>query len=120
MDKIIKVINKMIDKKDLIKDAREGSGFSDNEIFFKYKEYIWGITSLTTSNYNLYYYPDQTDVKELADAMRYDNTDIKFVTHSTSSYDSPEAIQSFKELHSTVKSKLYNMDETLDDILNDD
>ncbi|WP_412470265.1 MULTISPECIES: hypothetical protein [unclassified Halobacteriovorax] len=120
MDKIIKVINKMIDKKDLIKDAREGSGYSDNEIFFKYKQYVWGISYITSTNYSLFYYPDQSDVKYLVDAMKYEQTDIKFVTHSTSSYDSPEAIQSFKELYSTVKSKLYNMDETLDDILNDE
>lgn len=108
----------MISNKDKIGDVIKG----EHEFFFQFnKKHNWSISQdQNTNDLYLYLYPDE-DIS-LADLERIVNWELykDFVVYSTNEFKSTEASESFQELYSIVKSKLFGVDEILDDILKTD
>jgi hypothetical protein len=118
MSKIVTAVNAMISNPDLITNSIQGS--SDNECFFKYdKKHLWSIIDVMGDDYALHYYPGNQDLEALS-AIPDDywhEADIKSVAYLTKTLGTKEARDSFKELNSIVKEKVFGMDDVLSEII---
>ncbi len=114
MNKIILAINSMIQNSDQI----SGISASNNEYFFEYKGYIWGILK-SKEDYILVYYPDISTVMDAMNLTKYSD-DVASINYNSDAFKNQEDIESFRDLYSTVKEKVYGVDKVLDDIIEND
>ena len=115
--KIIRVINKMIEKSNFITEVTKGLETTGEYFFLYNKKFKWSTTYNETQNeYMLFFYPMEMTISQLA----YENEqNLIFLTYRASEFKSQEATESFRELYDVVKSKLFGIDQILDDILAD-
>lgn len=123
MSKIIQAINSMITNEDEISGVIEGDTSANEYIFVFGKKYLWSINANKEpgepDEYFLHYYPDSPDPTWLAELDPRDwATQVNKVSYRSSDFPGKEAIESFRELYSTVQEKAYGMDTVLDDIIN--
>lgn len=118
MSKIVSALNVMILNQSKISNCIEGT--TDDELYFLYDgKYKWSIMEHEGSYY-LNYYPGQFPLEEIA-ALRTDAwNDLPRVSYHSDDVGGKEALETFKELNSIVKERLYNMDGVLDDIISSD
>lgn len=121
MSKIVRAVNTMIVNRDLITKIIE----VEKEYFFLYKQkYKWSILPDTkdpeVENYSLIYYKDDRAIEHLSHLEGPEWESVLYVGYYTRDLKSKEARESFQELYRTVKEKLYNIDEVLDDIIGED
>lgn len=114
MNKIILAINSMIQNSDKISNV----SVLNNEYFFQYKGYIWGIFKLT-ENYILTYYPESRTVTNLINVIEFLD-DIDRISYNSDAFKNQEDIESFRDLYLIIKEKLYGLDNVLDDIIEND
>ena len=114
MNKIILAINSMIQNSDKISDV----SVFDIEYFFEYKGYIWGILE-SKEDYILTYYPGSTTVTNVINRIEFTD-DIDSISYNSDAFKNQEDIESFRDLYSTVKEKVYGVDKVLDDIIEND
>lgn len=114
MNKIILAINSMIQNSDQI----SGISASNNEYFFEYKGYIWEIFK-SKEDYILVYYPDISTVMDAMNLTKYSD-DVASINYNSDAFKNQEDIESFRDLYSTVKEKVYGVDKVLDDIIEND
>jgi hypothetical protein len=118
MSRIVTAVNAMISNPDLITNSIQGD--MDTECFFKYdKKHLWSIIDSENGEYVLYYYPGNQSLEELASIPeeRWHQENINSVPYNTKTLGTKEANDSFKELNTIVKEKVYGMDDVLDDII---
>lgn len=111
MNKIILAINSMIQNSDNISNV----SVFNNEYFFNYKGYTWGILELEKV-YMLIYYPQYSTVTDLINIIDYDDNIIS-IDYNSDGFKNQEDIESFRDLYLTVKEKVYGLDKVLDDII---
>lgn len=114
MNKIILAINSMIQNSDQISDI----SVSNNEYFFKYKGYIWGIFK-SKEDYILIYYPEFSNVIDAINLTKYLD-DVASINYNSDAFKNQEDIESFRDLYLIIKEKLYGLDKVLDDIIEND
>ena len=114
MNKIILAINSMIQNLDKISNV----SVLNNEYFFQYKGYIWGIFE-STENYILTYYPGSTTVTNLINVIEFSD-DIDSISYNSDAFKNQEDIESFRDLYLIIKEKVYGLDKVLDDIIEND
>lgn len=116
--KIVEAINSMITNKDKIDSVIK----NDSEFFFLYnKKYKWSILT-NNGNYSIFLYPkDDISIEQLAswDSLQF-NDYSDMVTYRTEDIKTRESLESFAELYNIVSSKVFGVDNILDDIINDD
>lgn len=120
MSKIVLAVNTMIMNPDKITNVVQG--YTESEIFFIYDaKHKWSIHQGASGVIYLNFYPGDQDIFELAlmDEEMWDRMSRR-VTYNTKELASKEAVESFKDLHTLVKEKVYGMDEVLDDIISSD
>lgn len=112
-EKILKAVQVMLQNIGSFSDILQ----SENEIYFKYKQYVWSIIESTDGDYTLYYYPF---AKAVTDVYDYDIgfLGVKFLAHSAKELGAG-AQSEFKNLFKTLKSKAYGFDDVLNDIIDD-
>lgn len=119
MDKIIQVINKMVENKAKINGVIKDLTPQDRqEYYFMYDGFKWSVARLdeNASTYSLYYYPDKS--LSLDDISRVNWSNYKeFMMYKSDDYKSQEATESFADLFLTVQNKLYDVDKIFDKIL---
>ncbi|MFM0501935.1 hypothetical protein [Paraburkholderia caffeinilytica] len=117
MSKIVQAANVMISRKNLITDVTSG----DKEIFFTYNgKYHWSIAKRDDDTL-LWFYPRAESLEELVGRSHHQEwEDVEMVTYRSSEIGTREASETFDELYTTIKEKLFGVDEVLDDIINDD
>jgi hypothetical protein len=116
MSKIVAAVNAMIANEEKIGNVIQGA--HPKEIFFSYDtKFVWSIKHDDDGHYSLWFFPDAPDVKILA---RIDDwhEDTPMVYYSSEQIGTAEAFQTFQELYTLVKEKVYGMDKTLDEIIN--
>lgn len=119
MSKIIKAMNVMISNSFSLRNVTQGH--SPGEYFFNYEKYNWSIYRNHENEYFLNYYPKIKSFKQIID-ISIDEWDesVEYVTYSTKDLPTKEARETFSELYTLVKEKIYGMDEILDDIINNE
>lgn len=120
MSKIVTAVNAMISNDNMINNVVQGH--METEIFFKYgKKHLWSIIEEKGGSYHLNYYPGDQDLNRLASISQEEwfLADIKSVEYNSRILGTKEALDSFKELNSIVREKVYGMDIILDDIIGD-
>ncbi len=118
MSKIVTAVNVMISNPDLITNSIQGS--MDSECFFKYdKKHLWSIIDSENGNFTLHYYPGNQDIEKLASIPEefWHEANINSVAYSTTTLGTKEAKDSFKELNSIVREKVFGMDDVLSEII---
>ena len=114
MNKIILAINSMIQNSDKIFNV----SVLNNEYFFNYKGYIWGILE-SKKGYILTYYPAYSTVIDLINQIEYlDN--VVSINYNSDGFKNQEDIESFRDLYLIVNEKVYDLDKVLDDIIEND
>lgn len=118
MSKIVQAVNAMISNPDKI----SGVVVQERKYFFLYdRKYKWSISRYTTDSgtdeYFLRYYPGDDTLEQLA-AERV-MADEKVVSYDTEEIGTREARESFRELCTTVKERLLNVNKALDEIIKD-
>ncbi|MDD7913766.1 hypothetical protein [Polaribacter ponticola] len=116
MSKIIKAINKMIENTDLITNVV----LSEDEYFFLYNNKVkWSIIEEEDKDISLILYPNfNGKLDELANIVEWEH--INMVTYNTMDFKTQEATETFNELLQIVKSKVFGVDNLLDEIIGDD
>ena len=116
--KIVQAVNVMCVRP---MDIQNVTPLADGEILFSYgpKEYKWGIKESQNfqGHLTLFFYPRAESIEALANTV--DWTTEPHTSYSTKEIGTEEARQTFRELYSIVKEKLYGVDEVLNDIIGD-
>ena len=114
MSKVILAINTMVLNTSFINDVTAYKF----KYFFMYGRYVWSITDPTGhgDEFELVYYPGYEKVGLIEEIDRRGVVD-NYVTYTNADYKTREATESFKELYQSVKEKLYQVDNVLDDII---
>jgi hypothetical protein len=117
MTKIVSAINAMISNPKKISSVIP----CDDEIFFLYmSKYKWSIMKTPSDTYNLWFYPGENSIEQLAAFHPSEWADFNhMVKYSSADIGTREAIDSFSELHTLVKEKAFGVDEALDEIISD-
>lgn len=117
--KIVPAINSMIEHSDKITKVIKSNNASESEYFFLFKDkYKWSILKGTMGVIKLYYYPDSYyTLDELAGLQPMNWNNINFAEFKDSDIKTTEATESFAELLQTVKHKLFDIDDVLNDII---
>ncbi|SFR65633.1 hypothetical protein [Maribacter stanieri] len=113
--KIIQAINSMIENQDRITNVIQ----TEEEIFFVYNnKYKWSIheSNQEPNEILLYLYPEKDiSIEDLSKIEVWPDT--KFIVYKVSDFKTKEVFESFNELYQIVKSKVYGVDDLLDDII---
>lgn len=118
MSKIVSALNVMILNSRKISNCVEG--VTEGEYYFLYDgKYKWSIMA-NEGEYYLNYYPVDMDLNDLASLDEFRWMEVRRVTYMSSDIGGREAEDTFRELHSLVEQKLYNMDDVLEDIIQSD
>ena len=120
--KIVLAANSMIQNERNIWDVTKGA--HANEVFFSYpgesKKHKWSIFKDEQGVYYLHYYTGQESLETLATWPDEEWEGYSgMVSYNTKELNAQEARESFRELFSVVTSKLFGMDEILDEIIDD-
>jgi hypothetical protein len=117
MSKIVKAINVMISNQNSIGKVIQGCNSS--EIFFLFgNKHKWSIVKNDKGEYFLHYYPGKQTIENLASLQDDEWHEFsEMVSYNTKELAFKEAYDSFSELYTVVKEKLFNMDKVLDDII---
>lgn len=118
MSKIVTAINAMISNPELITEVK--IGMHKDECFFKYNnKYTWSLIS-DSSNFYLHYYTNNEDIGYMSQVPSevWDDENIHSICYSSKELGTKEALESFKELNTILREKLYGMDQILDEIIN--
>ena len=120
MNKIVQAVNAMILKSSKISQVTPS--IDNNEIFFLYdKKYKWSMSyNEENKNYYLMYYTTDLSIGKLASIVDWPNYQNIYIAYNTNDIKTQEARESFAELYSIVKNKIFGMDSVLDDIIGDD
>lgn len=115
MSKIVAAANSMVANQKKINPVLTGQ--NGNEIFFVYDgKFKWSMNH-SNDQYWLYFYPGRESIEELAGT--YDWDQVNMVAYSAKEIGTKEAFDTFSELYTTIKEKLYGVDEALDEIIGD-
>ncbi|MEC3907796.1 hypothetical protein VOI54_12265 [Tamlana sp. 2201CG12-4] len=113
--KIIQAINSMIENQSKITNVIQ----TKEEMFFVYNDkYKWSISESPNEQNEifLHLYPDKNmSIEELSQVQ--DWQAHNFVTYKVSDFKTQEAFETFNELYQIVKSKIYGVDDLLDEII---
>lgn len=115
MYKIVAAVNSMIEKSNLIGNlVRSASG----ELFFLYdSKFTWSMVK-NGNDYFLHYYLGNQSPAQLANLPDEAWEDFdNYMTYSTSEIKTKEAFESFSELYTLLREKLFNIDSVLDQII---
>lgn len=120
MSKVISAANAMIMNSKKISPVLLGRGGS--EIFFTYDgKYNWSMTC-PEGNYFLFFYPSSSNYS-LEQLARIDDPEewehLAMVRYDAKELGTREAMETFAELYTVIKEKVYKVDEALDDIIGD-
>jgi hypothetical protein len=118
MSKIVTAVNAMISNSELITNSIQGS--MDSECFFKYdKKHLWSIIDSGNGEFSLHYYPGSQNLENLASIREehWHEENINSVVYNTKTLGAKEAKDSFKELNTIIKEKVYGMDDILNEII---
>ena len=116
MSKIIAAANSMLANQEKISSVMAGEQ-TPSEMFFLYdNKYIWSINK-SSGHYWLCFYPGNHSVEDIASTQDWDT--INFVTYSTKEIGAREALDTFAELYTVAKEKLFGVNQVLDDIISD-
>jgi hypothetical protein len=118
VSKIVSAVNAMVLSQEKIKPVLLGIS---GEYFFMYDgKYKWSMKKDSDGEVWLWYYPGALTLEQLSgiDGDEWDR--VSMVIYRTSEIPGREAMQSFNELFSILKEKVYGMDEVLKDIIGDD
>ncbi len=119
MSKIVQAINVMLQCPENISTVTPSTALPQ-EFYFLYKDYKWSILyNETADEYNLYFYPGPVPLEDLATLVPPDTDTVASVRFGSKDIGTKEAYSSFQELYQTIKSKLYQVDEVLSDIIKD-
>ena len=117
MSNIIRAINSMIEREDLLEDVIQGSTSLVDEIFFSFdNKHKWSIFKDDNDGYNLIFYPEGPSIKEIAKLSDEELRNNKSV-HYYEEFKTKTGKESINELYLTVKEKLYGMDSVLKEII---
>lgn len=120
MSKVISAANAMIANPKKIGPVLTGRG--GNEIFFTYDgKYNWSMTN-PKDNYFLFFYPASSNytLEQLASIEEPEEWDhLAMVRYDAKELGTREAMQTFSELYTVIKEKVYGVNEALDDIIGD-
>jgi hypothetical protein len=117
-NKIVAVINKMIETSSLIEDVVQGeTEHNSEELFFSYgKKHKWSIVRRSNGEFGFWYYPGSSySTKELAQIPHFEG--IPLVYYSDADFKAPEATESIAELYRIVQEKKYGIDKLFEEIL---
>jgi hypothetical protein len=113
MSKIVSAVNAMILRSDRINPAILGE---DGEVFFTYdSKYNWSIKQ-NEDDFVLWFYPGSGSVEALARQRSWDE-DIPVVVYKASQTGGREAKDTFRELYTIVREKVFGLDDVLKDII---
>ncbi len=115
MSKVVRAVNVMISNANKIDNCVR----NNDEYFFEYDgKYKWSMSYNDSENvYYLYFYPGDGSIKELAYAGPEEWEHINMVRYSSGDFKGAEAHESFRELYTLLKEKVYGIDKALDDII---
>jgi hypothetical protein len=122
MSKIIQVANVMIMNNEKISKVLIGDGIpgTPDEYFFLYKEkYKWSIIYDQDDDYQLFYYPTDQTIEELASRPLDQWEGVSFMKYSSKNLKTREANETFRDLYQIVKEKVFGIDAAFDDIMGD-
>ena len=90
-----------------------------SEYYFIYNEkYKWSIMQdQGDKEFSIYYYPTGQSLDEIMHESDWQNIDL--VYYSTREIKTKEAHESFSELYTLIKEKVYGIDDVFDDIISD-
>lgn len=115
--KIIKAINSIIENESLITNVIQ----SKDEFFFLYNnKYKWSINLPEQTSDDLYihfYVNEDLSIEKLSKIQDQEWELYNFITYKISDFKTIEASESFHSLYQIVKSKVYGVDDILDDII---
>lgn len=114
-EKIVQAVNSMRQNPENITNIQ----IADDEIYFKYKKYVWSIVLNSDGNYTLFYYPYAGSVEDIVDEDGAFMHDSKYTVHPAKELG-PDATSAFRLLFLKLKDKAYNFSGVLDDIISDD
>ena len=121
MSKIVQAINVMLQHPENISNVMVSTQTESAEYFFLYKNYKWSMLYNQSNDiYNLFYYPGQASLEELAALTDPESAFVPFIRFGTKDIGTKEAYSTFQELYQSIQSKLYNVDEVLIDIIKDE
>lgn len=116
MSKIVSAVNAMIINSNKISNVLVGQG---GEYFFLYDgKYKWSMIKRDDDTL-LWFYPSKHSLETLAAYENHDWDELPMVTYRTSEIGAREARESFNELYTLLKEKMYGIDEMLEEIIND-
>jgi hypothetical protein len=115
VSKIVSAVNAMVLNQEKIKPVLLGVS---GEYFFIYQDkYKWSMKKDRDGELWLWFYPHGLALEQLS-AMEGDDWErVSMVTYRTPEIPGREATQSFNELFSILKEKVYGMDDVLKDII---
>jgi hypothetical protein len=121
MSKIVQAVNAMLSHPDKISTV-QASEAVPGEIFFLYNnKFKWSIKSLDDGHYGLWFYPEDIGMQQLVNFDQVQWSEYNnFVYYSDEQIGTRESRDTFAELYSTVREKLYGVDKVLDEIIEDD
>ena len=115
MSKIVRAVNAMIAHKDKISDVHSNG----DELYFSFdNKYIWSIAKKKDDvDTRLYMYPDSSSAKELSFLEDFQFDEVNVIIYDSKELNTVEARDSFSELYSIVKEKLFGVEDVLDSII---
>jgi hypothetical protein len=117
--KIVSAANAMISNPGKITSVIPGS--TSGELFFLYAEkHKWSIVSTSDgADYSLFYYPTDLSLESLASMEDYQWSDFSYmIRYSSKDIGTKEAKDTFAELYTIVKERLFGVDDVLTEIIN--
>lgn len=119
MSKIVTAANAMIANPKKISPVLLGR--NESEIFFTYDgKYNWSMTN-SGEKFSLFFYPIGSTYS-LQDLSNIDDSDwesVSLIRYSSTDIGTEEAKQTFAELYTLLKEKVYGVNDALDDIIGD-
>ncbi|ACF13126.1 hypothetical protein Ctha_0657 [Chloroherpeton thalassium ATCC 35110] len=116
MSKIVQAVRKMAANAESIIEHKH----DDHKFFFTYMEkYLWSLEYDTNEDYYLLqFYPNLEEFMHfLENGQAQQISSISTICFSTKQLDSQEAYDSFKDLFQLLKSRKYDFDKVLDEII---
>jgi len=113
MNKIIQVINKMIDERDRINVMLKLGTDSSPMFLFYYKEYAWVIYYENDG----YFLGFLGSTYEISEDLYKSIIPLMKIAYTSNQFKGQEALESFKELYQIVLEKSIGFDDVLDNLL---
>jgi hypothetical protein len=119
MSKIVQAVNAMLQKKELISQVIPGEPGTFREYFFLFNQkYKWSIMYNASDDiYYLSFYSTDAPLKLLASYPPPELEKFTSMIYTTQEIGTKEAYQTFRDLYTTIKEKVFGIDKVLDDII---